>query len=357
MKIGFDARMIDHPGIGRYIKNLLLAMLSIDKEAEFMLYGEPEKLGDFKGVRIEQFTAPIYSWAELFNSPFTREDFDITHIPHFNAPFKNTHNLVVTIHDFIYLKFPRFSTFLKSVAVRPVIANTIRNAKNIIVVSENTKRDVIENFPHARKKIRVVYEAADPVFCRITDDELKRRINDKYNLPDGFILYVGSLRKHKNIEGLISAYSILKSRGIKHKLVVVGRCNPEEMPIMKKILAAGALYLGEIPTDELAVVYNLATVFVLPSLYEGFGLPVLEAMSCGVPVVASCVASLPEVIGDAGIMINPRDSAELADKIEMVITSDSLRQEFIAKGLKRTERFSWNAAARETLNIYKEALQ
>jgi glycosyltransferase involved in cell wall biosynthesis len=354
MRIGFDARMIDHPGIGRYIRNLLTAMLTFGSEDKFVLYGETAKLFDFKNCVIKEYAASAYNLREFFINPFRHDELDLVHVPHFNAPLYNINKLVVTIHDLIYLKFRQSRpSYIPDALARSIIAAVIRRADRIIAVSENTRKDIIEFFPYATGKIDVVYEAVDPIFKKVDDESLKSAIKKKYLLPDNVILFVGSLKKHKNIEGLIDTYKDLKSRGI--KLVIVGRYRPREKDLLRKVHSTDALYLGEIPTQDLVAVYNLASLLVLPSLYEGFGLPALEAMACGLPIAASYAASLPEIIKDAGVFFNPYEAKDIADKICQVIKDEGLRKALIDKGADRVRDFSWEKTARETLEVYKKA--
>lgn len=353
MKIGFDARMIDHPGIGRYTHSLLNAMLDVAEDSEFILYGDPHKLVNFKNCGRREYAAPIYSWRGFFFNPFEEDELDIVHIPHFNVPFQKRKKLVITIHDFIYLKFPEFSPYYKRIAAKHAIANAVKKADKIVAISENTKRDIIERFPDAEGKVEVIYEAAAPIFRRIDNESEKENIRNKYRLPSDIILYVGSLKRHKNIERLIDVYADLKSKGIHHKLVIIGRYRPREKEILKKIKTTDALYLGEVSSEDLVALYNLASLLVIPSLYEGFCLTALEAMTCGIPVVASSAASLPEVVGDAGLLFNPEETSDISDKIYEVLKNENLRQELIEKGLRRSANFSWEKVARKTLEIYK----
>lgn len=360
IKVGFDARMIDHPGIGRYIRSLLAAMPAVAEDYEFVLYGDSGKLTDFKHYRKEEYTMPIYSWSEFFFTPFKKDEFDVVHIPHFNVPLmigRGKGKVVITVHDLIYLKFPESATLFKRIAARFVISNAIKAADKVLAVSENTKRDIIENFPDAEGKVEVTYEAADPIFKRVEGEDKKESIRKKYDLPQDIILFVGSLKRHKNIERLIDAYINLKSKGIQHKLVIAGRYRQREEEILKKIKSTDALYLGEVPTEDLVLIYNLASLLAIPSLYEGFGLPALEAMACGVPVVASSAASLPEIVGDAGVLFNPQDTKDISNKLYQVLSSERLRQELIGKGLKRASLFSWEKTARQTLEVYKEVIR
>lgn len=357
MKIGFDARMLDHPGIGRYIRSLLAAMPAAAKDYEFVLYGNLSELTDFKSCRKKEYTTPIYSWREFFSSPFGKDEFDLVHIPHFNAPFQKINRLVITIHDLIYLRLAEsVPNWLKGLAAAYAVKRAVEKADRIIAVSENTKKDIIERWPKAKEKIRVVYEAADSLFKKISDEDKKEGIRRKYRLPHEIILFVGSLKKHKNIERLLEAYTSLKSRGIRHRLVIIGRYSPGETGILRKIESTDALYPGEVPIQDLVVIYNLADLLVIPSLYEGFGLPALEAMACGVAVASSSASSLPEVVGEAGILFDPYDISDISDKVYQVLMDKGLRQDLIEKGFKRVGDFSWEKTAEQTLDVYREVL-
>lgn len=353
MKIGFDARMIGHPGIGTYIRNLLKAMLAASSGDDFVLYGDPDKLSGF-GREVIKYKAPVYSYGELFRSPLAKEKFDITHIPHFNAPLGGVKNMVVTIHDLIYLKVPESRSFISGIAAKFIISSAVKNAKRIIAVSENTKKDIIGRFPCAQGKVDVVYEGADPVFRRGWDEAKKSAVRNKYGLPREFILFVSAIKKHKNIERLIEVYSGLRNKGMRQRLVIVGRCSPKEDGLLKKIKSSDALYLGEIPLDDLAVVYGLAALLVFPSLYEGFGLPVLEAASSGVAVACSNASSILEVAGGAAEYFDPRDPAGMRDAILKVLSDEKLRMGLVEKGLDNLKKFSWENAAAKTLETYRK---
>jgi glycosyltransferase involved in cell wall biosynthesis len=356
MKIAFDCRMVDHPGIGRYISNLLSFMMLQERPQNFLLFGDPIKLVSMRDACNLPYYAPIYSLKEFFADPFDSGQADILHIPHFNAPLRKKLPLVITIHDLMYLRLKESAAWFKRRVARVVFLNAIKKADKIIAVSENTKKDILDLYPKANGKIRVIYEAADPIFKKISDNVVLGAVRKKYNLPDEFILFVGSLKRHKNIERLLLAYSDLKKKGLRHKLVIVGRYRPDESEILGKIRLTDALYLNEVSTHDLLCIYNLASVLTFPSLYEGFGLPVLEAMSCGLPVVASSATSLPEVAGDAGVLCNPQDHKDISEKIFTVLNDQHLRNALIEKGLKRVTHFSWGKTAKETLDLYKEAV-
>lgn len=355
MKIAIDCRMVDHPGIGRYIRNLLSFML-LQGQGDLCLYGDPVKLKFVKNYPVIPYYARIYSVKEFFCDPFAPGKSDLLHIPHFNAPFRKKMPLVITIHDLMYLRLKESAPWLKRKAAAIVFINALKKADRIIAVSENTKRDIIDYFPVAKEKIRVIHEAADPVFRKMDNNAELLCVRKKYNLPGDFMLFVGSLKRHKNIERLLLAYTDLKKRGIKHKLVIVGRYRPDESEVLAKIKTTDAIYLNEVPTQDLVCIYNLSSVLAFPSLYEGFGLPVLEAMACGVPVVVSSKTSLPEVAGDAGMLCDPGDAKDISDKIYQVLTDQPLRVALVDKGFKRASMFSWGKTAKQTLDVYKEVL-
>jgi len=364
VKIGFDTRMIDHPGIGRYMRCLLKAIFDLKTDHEFILFGNKEQLSTLSPhsstVKSVEYTASIYSLKELFFSPFAEYDLDVLHIPHFNMPFfmgrkKRKKRLIVTVHDLIYLNVHESRPFYKGIAVEIIIANAVKHANKIIAVSDSTRQDIVDYFPESENKIRVVYEAADPIFKPIDNDISKEQIRQKYNLPRDFILFVGSLKAHKNIEGLIEAYKDLKSKGMKQRLVIVGRYRPKESRILEKINQTDALYLGEVSEEELVIIYNLAAMLVMPSLYEGFGLTCLEAMACGIPMAVSEAMSLPEVVGEAAIYFDPTSRRGISKAIYRLLTEAPLRKELAEKGRDRAKAFSWKKTAQETLRVYEQA--
>jgi len=362
MRIGFDARMISHPGIGRYIKNLLNAMLRLNTEHEFLIFGNKDLLATYNlqltTDSIIHWNPSIYSIKEQLSNPFNGHGLDIVHIPHFNVLLgigKGKGRLVVTIHDLIYTKFPEYLPLVKRKIARFLINSAIKRSDVIISVSENTKKDILEISPSAKEKIKVVYEAADPAFKVLSDGDRLARVRSKYNIPEHMILFVGSLKKHKNIERLVDAYN--KARKITPcNLVIIGRYHKQDAKILRKIRSSGIIYLGEVPAEDIVAIYNLADLLVLPSLYEGFGLPVLEAFAAGVPVVASNASSLPEVVGNVGVLFDPYNTDDICDKICKILSDKALRQHLIERGQERVKEFSWEKTAEQTLAVYEDIL-
>lgn len=358
VRIGFDARMIDHPGIGTYIKCLLSAMLKEASDLEFLLYGDPDKLSHFsvmKNCHIRTYKAPIYGLNELLLSPFTGDD--LVHIPHFNAPLFVGSKTVVTIHDLIYLKFPeKYANFFKLKAVELAIGNAVKKASKIIAVSENTKKDIIERFPETAGKIKVIYEAASDRYKRVFSSEKLDEIRKKFGINGRIVLYVGSIKPHKNILTLVKVFRKLKEWGVPHQLVLVGRWDNKEDYLKNKLSDDYVRYIGEVSADDLGGLYSLADVLVNLSLYEGFGLTLLEAMQCGVPVVTSNVSSIPEVVGNAAYTLAPGAVEQIADTVYNVLANKELREGMIKAGYQQAAGFSWEKTAKETLKVYRSVV-
>lgn len=360
MKIGFDARMIKHPGIGRYIKSLLPELLKQGRAVhEFVLFGDTSELGEIAekgGARVVQWNAPIYSVQEQIFPKACIQGIDVLHVPHFNIPVLCPKKLIVTIHDLIYLLFPEALNvpFGRQYA-RFMIGSALKKSDKVITVSEHTRNDIKKLFGTTYyDKINVVYEAADRDFHRVED---KTRIADlqcRYRLSDRIILYVGSIKPHKNVGTLMKVFELLKQWGLPHQLVICGRWDKKEDALKDKVGVPSVKYIGEIPFDDLNVLYSMADVLVHLSRYEGFGLTVLEAMQCGTPVVASDSSSLPEVVGDAALTVRPDNIHETADIVYNVLMNPQMREDMIEAGQERAKRFSWKSTASKTLKIYND---
>lgn len=362
MRIGFDARMLSHPGIGRYIKCLVSEMALIAPEHEFILFGEPGRiklLGHGRNLRAVKWTSPIYSLGEQVTAPFDGYDLDLVHIPHFNIPLKTRTPMVVTIHDLIYMFFPRsVSNPLARCYASVMIGAALGKARNVIAVSEHTKKDIVRGFgPEAGKKVSTIYEAADSSMIRVADGPAISMVRKKYGLADNVILYVGSVRPHKNVAGLIGVYLKLKQWGVPHQLVIAGRWDKKEDAIKTVIKDLDVKYLGEVAPEDLPALYSMSDVLVNLSLYEGFGLTLLEAMQCGLAVVTSNVSSIPEVVGNAAYTLPPGSVDIIAGTVYNVLANRGLREGMVAEGYKQASKFSWEKAARETLEVYKSAVR
>ena len=236
-----------------------------------------------------------------------------------------------------------------------MIKSSLKRADGVISVSQNTKSDIIKLIGTDENKIKIVYEAADSKYKKTIDIIKLKEIKAKYKLCDKFIFYSGSLSPRKNMVRFLLAYDKIKAK-IPHKLVLTGGRSWNDRNVREIINQMGesVIKLGYVNDEDMPFVYNLADLFVYPSLYEGFGLPPLEAMACGCPVITSNTSSIPEVVGDAGVMVDPHDVDELAKAMYEVLTNYDLRESMVKKGLERARKFSWEKCARECLIVVKE---
>jgi glycosyltransferase involved in cell wall biosynthesis len=367
VRIGIDARKLHDFGIGTYIRNLLRQLARIDRDTEFVMLARPadcEALGRLgENFRAVPETAPNYSVAEQFRIPLAvrREGITLFHAPHYVLPPLVPCRSIVTIHDCIHLMFPQYlPNRLAFTYARVSIALASHRATRVLTVSESSKRDILRFVDVSPDKIDVIYNAYDERFGIEPREEDVIRVRERYQLHDEFVLYAGNVKPHKNLERLIEAFDLVRKRGLEHlKLVLIGdeisKYAALRRAVHKHQLHKYVRFLGYLPEETLAVMYRLAGVFVFPSLYEGFGLPPLEAMASGTPVVTSNVSSLPEVAGNAAVLVDPYDPSAIADGIERVLCDEELRRDLRAKGLARARQFSWESSVTRVREIYEEA--
>jgi glycosyltransferase involved in cell wall biosynthesis len=264
---------------------------------------------------------------------------------------------VLTVHDLIFALFPEHHLPMNQWFLGQFMPIFVRRADAIVTVSECSKRDLLQLYGTRESKITVIPEGVDERFHVDPGPEAVATIRQKYGLVDPFILYVGTIEPRKNLITLLEAFKRLQVTGCNLKLVIAGRAGWLYQPFFDRLKALGlgdtVRLLGYVPDVDLPALYRAAEVFVFPSLYEGFGLPPLEAMACGTPVVCSNASSLPEVVGDAGLLVPPDDVAGLAAAIGRVLTDPALRAELSARGRERAARFTWEEAARRTLEVYR----
>jgi glycosyltransferase involved in cell wall biosynthesis len=368
MRIAIDARKLHDFGIGTYIRNVLRGLARIDQRTEYILLCRPED-ADVAGELGPNFravpeSARPYSIGEQFRIPLSlvRERAHLLHEPHYVLPPATRCRAVVTIHDCIHLMFPQYLPGrMAYYYARASMWSAVRKADRILTVSETSKRDILKFFDIPPEKVAVIYNAIDERFLSEPDEEQMDRVRQRYQLDRPFLLYVGNIKPHKNLGRLIEAYALVRSRGLDDlRLVIVGdqisKYPPLRQAVHRHRLDKDVRFLGFQPYDTLSVFYRLSRAFVFPSLYEGFGLPPLEAMACGTPVVTSNVSSLPEVAGGAAILVDPYDPVSIADGIVRAVDS-ALRNELIEKGLARARDFSWTQSAAATHQIYMDVLE
>jgi glycosyltransferase involved in cell wall biosynthesis len=366
VRIGIDARKLHDFGIGTYIRNLLRQLARIDRETEFVVLCRPEdceplvSLGENFRPVVE--TAGNYSIAEQVKIPLAlrREGVTLFHAPHYVLPPLVRCRSVVTIHDCIHLMFPQYLPNRFALAyARTSIALAARRANRVLTVSESSKRDILRFVDTEPERIDVIYNAYDESFAIEPEEEDMARVRERYQLHDEFVLYAGNVKPHKNLERLIQAFDLVRKQGLDHlKLVLIGDDISKYTALRRAVhqhnLHKYVRFLGYMPEETLAVMYRLAGVFVFPSLYEGFGLPPLEAMASGTPVVTSNVSSMPEVAADAAVLVDPYDPQAIADGIYRVLTDERLRRDLVHKGIARAGMFSWEQSVRRVRAIYGE---
>lgn len=284
---------------------------------------------------------------------------DMVHDPYELGPFtfSQPYQKVITVHDLTPLIFPKLFKKMDVILHRLLLKKTIDRADKIITVSYHSKNDLIKYLNVPEDKIEVIYNGKGESFQPMNKEEIDD-INKKYQLPHEFILSVGGLHPIKNIPRLLQAYNLALKDGLKHKLVIVGNPMDRSHEIFRTLKVLGieekVIFTGPVSEKDLVALYNAADLFVYPCLYAGFGLPPLEAMACGTPVITSNNSSLPEVVGDAGLFINPYNTKELAQSINSLLGEEKTRKKLIKKGLKRSELFKWSDTAIKTLEVYEE---
>jgi glycosyltransferase involved in cell wall biosynthesis len=366
MRVAIDARKLHDFGIGTYIRNLLRHLARIDTETEYVLLCHETDLGvatqlapNFRTV-LEP--SPNYSIREQIHVPWVlmRERPDVYHAPHYVLPPAVRCRSVVTIHDTIHLTFPQYLPNRAAYAyARASMWVAAHRSDRILTVSEASKRDILHFFKVPEDKVVVVYNAIDERFSRDPLPEDVARVKERFQLDQRFVLYVGNIKPHKNLVRLIEAFHALRVGELEDlKLLIIGD-EISKFPALRRAVHQHKLhkhvrFLGYLPDDTLAILYRLAAVFVFPSLYEGFGLPPLEAMVSGTPVVTSNISSLPEVVGDAALLVDPYDIESIVGGMRRVLTDSTLAAEMRRKGLVRAREFSWERSVAKTRKVYQE---
>jgi len=366
LRLHIDGRMLYSSGIGRCLKEIIKEIIAIDKDLEIYLYGNysdykiylKEYSIDDSKITFRENNSPIYSMKEqLIGSWINLKDknIDVFYYPHYNLPYIIHKNSVFTIHDFTQFRFPEYFGKNKVKIAKLILNNAVKKAKKIIVVSKSTLNDFYWYFPEFKEKAVVIYNGVSKKF-KILEDKKKKDFLIR-NKPGRYILFIGNNKPHKNISGLISSFLEIKKEFKDFKLVIISKgFNLKELSIENKIKDDISV-LDSVSDDELVYYYNCAYMFVLPSYYEGFGLPAIEAMACGCPVVTSNVSSLPEVGGDAAFYINPYDRSSLTEGMRKIISNNDLRSQLIEKGIDRARLFSWKNTARMYLGVFNNLLQ
>ena len=372
MRIGIDTRLAHYRragGIAQYTLRLLDALLKLGgadrlvalhhyRDRRAALFEGGRRAGTLRGHplftpphhQLEQWTLPI----ELLPARL-----DVLHSPDFIPPFRRRCPAVITVHDLAFKLYPQLLT-VESAAYYGQIERAVASAEQIIAVSEATRQDLLRLLHADGRKITVVYEAADPLYRPRDDAAAVQQILRAYGLEAPFVLAVGTIEPRKNLLMLLRAFRGLLNRDPNCATLVIagprGWLADDVAALHAKLeLGDQVRFLGAVPAGDLSALYGVAELFVSPSLYEGFGLPVVEAMACGAPVLVSNVSSLPEVAGDAGLCLPPDDVDGWAEAMRRVLNDPALRATMRGQSLRQARRFSWERAASETLAVYQKA--
>jgi len=376
MRIAIDARMVYQPlaGLGRYTKSLIKNLSSIDNVNEYIIIQNDKgehgivKADNFKEVR---FNCPPLSFGTMLclHRLIRANRIDVFHAPYFMIPLLSRCPLVVTIHDLTAFKFKDFfvgksgmGRKIAETGIRLLTPVAIKKAVKVITVSIYSKKDIIKLTGCPDDKVNVIYRTVDSIFKVLEGPEKIRKLKDRFGLNKRFVLYVGNTRAYKNLPRLIGAFRIFKSKSDLDHNLVIGSGDKRNLDFLNKLvydlgMSDDVIFTGVLTDDEVVGLMKAADIFVFPSLYEGFGLPPLEAMACGTPVITSNRTSLPEVVGDAALLVNPESEQEIASAMQRLLTDDNLKNQLIQKGFERVKLFSGEEEARRTLEVYEKAYE
>lgn len=381
MKIGINALFYQYPasGSGQYLSHLLHALSTLDTHNEYILFG-PRPLPENNGLPQTSFPYHVQSvpgfaarseniekvmWEQWTGPAAARKaGVDVFHVPHFAPPLLPHTPTVVTIHDVIPLRLPLYRAGTRVSTYIRLVARAAHSAKLIITVSQHAKQDMIDALKLPAERIRVIYEAAGEEYHPVTDPAVLAAARKRYGVGDRYIFYLGGLDQRKNVQQLVRAFARVYSQLNDPNLQLLIAGNPDKQggplfpdprPVAADLGMSGQIIYRFIEEEDKAAMYSGASLFVFPSLYEGFGLDPLEAMSCGAPVVCSNRTSLPEVVGDAAISVDPENLPALVEAMCHVLSDDTLRADLRERSLKQAAKFSWRKTAEETLAVYEEA--
>lgn len=362
MRIGIDARLADYTrgGIARYTTQLVHALRALDGEHELIGIRARRPQVEPPGLPTHQtrsvYTPPHHRLeTHLLSWELRRAGLDLLHSPDVVPPRPGSWRSVITVHDLAFLRFPGLLT-TQSRRYYGSIQRAVQQADAIIAVSEATAYDLVELADAPPDRIRVVYEAADPTLGPMDPELAARLVRERFGLEQPYILFVGTLEPRKNLPLLLQAYSMIRKEFPARLVLAGGRgwLSQEVFDTVQRLaLSDGVTFLGEVSPSDLQPLYCAADALTLPSLYEGFGLPPLEAMACGTPVVVSNGGALPEIVGDAGLVVRPDDPEDLAHGLGWVLGNTAFREALIRRGHTRAAAFSWHKAAQETLAVYE----
>ena len=373
MRVAIDIRRAGDFGVGTYIRNIVLQLAQLDTATQYLLIGRRKHLEEFsslpKNFELVEYAAEPESFRTHLHLPFVlrRRRIDILHMPWFYAPAFLPVRLVVTVHDLTDVLSPPVASTSVVQAGRLFFARrALQNASRILSVSHASKRELARTFAIPESKIEVIYNAVDERFLREPLPADADRILERHAVNYPFVLYAGNIKPQKNLARLIEAFAVAKADLRDHpdlaqlKLIVIGdelTQHPDlRRAVVRSRIREDVRFLGFVPLPVLRVFYARARAFLFPSLYEGFGLPPLEAMAHGTPVLTSNVSSLPEVFSQAALLVNPENVFEIARGIRQILTEGVLRESLERRGRKLVERFSWRRSAEQVRAVYEAVM-
>ncbi len=365
MRIGFDAKraFYNKTGLGSYSRTALSVLSTYYPQNQYILFAPQKKNIPFKSLEKQYPTV----WSETGLSSFIWRNFsiikndeyqklDLFHGLSGQIPFGNSRiPRIVTIHDLIFLIYPQFYNPVDVQIYKSKTAYSVKNSQIVISISQSTKNDILKFFNIPANKIRVVYQSYNPIFSQKLDNTYLSQVKLKYKLPSEFILYVGTVEPRKNILSVIKA---MHFHNIDYPLVIVGRHKKHYIKqildfIRGKNISNRLFFLTDVVFEDLPAIYQQAKIFVYPSLYEGFGIPVIEAQQSGVPVITSNISSLPEAAGPHSITVTPLDIEQIGVNLKLLLGDEQKRKQMISKGLEYVKRFSEKNFADNLMNVYK----
>ncbi|MEM4271011.1 MAG: glycosyltransferase family 1 protein [Candidatus Pacearchaeota archaeon] len=360
-KIGIDVRMIQHSGIGVRIQNILKYLPKQSSEFEFILFGNKSQLEKYpftSDYPIIDYNANIYSISEFLGHP-KMKDMDLLDIPHFNIPIKYFRKCVVTVHDLTpYVMREYFPQISKRIYLQ-VIFRLLKKVKEIITVSEYTKKDLLKEFRYNQEKIKVIYNGLNSeVFYPRSQDEVNE-FRKKYFLPEEFFLCVGIGKEHKNFGFIIRIMNKLwKSGEFQTPLAIAGTNGklPDFLEEPAREAGEKLILIPPLQYEELPLLYQSAKALIFPSLYEGFGFPLVEAQAVGCPVISSNTTVMPEILEDSALLFDPRKRESFLLALNLFLSPTSPRKSLIEAGFKNVQRFRWEKSVEEILNVYRSVL-
>lgn len=370
MRVMIDARKSGF-GILRYCENLISGLARIDRNNQYVII--QNKTDQKKRIEADNFKTVYVSYPRFsiktllfLHKVLHREKIDVFHSPSIMFPVFAKCPVVLTVHDLIPLRFYKGHSRYKLLPfwiIKLIIFTALKKADQLITVSQFTRNEILNFAPFLRKRINVIHNSLSNTFKKMLAKDEIQSVERKFSLPRRIILYTGSMKPHKNVDRLLRAFKHLKERiNVEDVCVVLSGGEKENIIRLKKLaldlgIDGNVIFTDMLSAEELAGLMNLAEVFVFPSLYEGFGLPPLEAMACGTPVITSNRASLPEVVGDAALLINPESEEDIASAMHRLLSDENLRNQLIQKGFERVKMFSWEETAKQTLEVYREVYE